>query len=335
MGTGGSSATGSGGAAGSGQQGGTGGQVDAAPPSRCGFMPDDFGSSVSSTASAEVIWARVEQFLDDASGPPPANLPPQASAALAAQEAMAILDGHFAAGTEARGLVRFLTTWLRVPNLDAGPSAAHTWSMKLLDPNATLTTLLADPTGEPHRIGILTDRQVLAARPPISPRGNWMVDVLFCQGMVPPPPPSLPVSPPPAMGVTHRQWLENSVSPPACKSCHNLMDPPAYSLEHFDATGNYRDIDNGGVVDSSGTIDSLMLSFTSIEDLAPKLATSCAVAQCFAKEVMTDAYGMRSSPTMPAFTADEANHVANAFANSNFSIRALVKAIVQTPSFLQ
>src|SRR5258708_25162623 len=126
-----------------------------------------------------------------ASSPRPVNLPPQASATLAAQEAMAILDGHLAAGTEARGPLRFLTTWVNVPNLDAAPSSAHTWSVKLLDPNATLTTLLAGPTGEPHRIGILTHQQLLVARPTITRRGLWMTRALQCTD-VPPSPPNVP-----------------------------------------------------------------------------------------------------------------------------------------------
>ncbi len=123
------------------------------------------------------------------------------------------------------------------------------------------------------------------------------------------------------------------------------MDTPAFSLEHFDAMGNYRDLDNGKPVDSSGTlINPPMLTFTSFDDFGPNLAVSCPVAQCLTKLVMVDAYaahmpgyGLSASLTsmnLP-FTAEEANHVANAFANSNFSIRELVKAIVGTPSFLR
>jgi hypothetical protein len=53
---------------------------------------------------------------------------------------------------------------------------------------------------------------------------------------------------------------------------------------------------------------------------------------------MMDAFvasGFGRSGQYPFFTPEEANHVANAFANSNFSIRELVKAIVRTPSFLR
>jgi hypothetical protein len=249
--------------------------------------------------------------------------------------ATSILDSHVTNNTEAPGLVRFLTTWLKVYPADAGVSAAHTWGIKLIDPSATLTTLLAGPTGDPHRIGILTDPQVLAARPKISLRGQWMAAKLLCTA-IPDAPVGVQALPPRAAGVTERQALASNVSSPLCANCHNPLDPAGDSLGHFDAMGNYRDLDNGSPVDSSGTLQSPfpMLKFTSILDLAPQLAVSCPVAQCFAELVMTDAFAVAPGSMNP-FTAEEMNHVANAFANSNFSIRELVKAIVGTPSFLQ
>jgi hypothetical protein len=304
-----------------------------------------------------VVWQRIHQFLDDSPSFPSDPLPAQPTAAWAAAQASSILDDHFTNGTEALGLVRFLRAWLNVSAGDAGPSVGDIWSVKLLDPSATLTTLLAGPTGDPHRIGILTDPQVLTAYGPISPRGAWMTANLACFP-IPPPPPGTGAVPPLAAGMTERQWLESDLNDPACASCHNLMDPLGFSLEHFDAMGNYRDLDNGSPVDSSGITDTChqreggtcvlrgplpVLTFTSILDLAPQLAVSCPVAQCFARLAMSDAFSVplaisransTPSPNLP-FTQEEVNHVANAFADANFSIRALVKAIVGSPSFLR
>jgi hypothetical protein len=332
----------SGGAGSSGASGGVaasnGGSaaVDAEAKSRCGFAPD-LGSSSAPTPSAagNVVLTRIFRFLDDTSSVP-VNLPqlPNVTADWAGTQARSILDAHVANMTEAPGLVRFLAKWLNVPVVDGGPSPAHTWSIKLLDPSATLTTLLASPTGEPHRIGILTDPQVLVARASISTRGAWMTENLFCQlgprvpadinQMILPPPP----------GTTERQWLGQSVNNPVCAGCHSLFDPFGFSLNHFDSLGNYRDTDNGGAVDSSGATRSPMLTFASIDDLAPQLAVSCPVAQCFASLVMNDAFAASGLAILP-FTSDEVNHVANAFADSSFSIRELVTAIVETPSFLK
>jgi hypothetical protein len=279
------------------------------------------------------VLSRILQFLDDAQTlPATRGLPTSTTPAWAAEQAMAVLDEHFKAGTEAPGLVRFLTNWLKLP-VKAGVdvAAAHTWALRLVDPAATLSTLLADPTGQPHRLGILTDPQVLAARSTITTRGEWIEENLFCTS-VPAPPPNLPAEPPATTTMTDRQRLEASLSSPSCTGCHRLTDPTGDALEHFDQAGNYRTTDSGMPVDSAASIDQPMqLSFQSFDDLAPALATACPVAQCFSKAVVSDAFGTSSL----SFSDDDVNHVANAFADQGFSIRALVTAIVETPAFLR
>jgi Protein of unknown function (DUF1588)/Protein of unknown function (DUF1585) len=308
---------------------GEGGATDTVVSARCGFEPDLPSIATAASASSAVVASRIDHFLDDTTAAATGALPAQPSAAWAADRALSILDAHLAAKTEAPGLVRFLTHWLAAPSGAAPLKAPHTWSMKLLDPNATLSTLLAAPTGEPHRLGILTDKEVLALRPAIPLRGTWMTTHLFCQA-VPPPPANVPASDPNVAGVTRREKQENTVSAPTCQACHQLIDPPGDSLEHFDALGNYRELDGGQAVNSAASIAAPPLSFDGFEALAPQLAESCVVAQCFAQQLMADSNGEKL-----AFTAQETNHVANAFANSGFSIRELVKAIVTTPTFLR
>ena len=320
-----SGGTGSGGSAVSSE----GGEAPTTAPGRCGFEPDLADPGVAATASSAVVAARIDHFLDDTTAAAAGALPSKPTAAWAAERAMSILDAHLQAKTEAAGLVRFLTHWLAVP-ANADPlTAPHTWSMKLLDPQATLSTLLAEPTGQPHRFGVLTEKDVLAARPTITGRGKWMVSHLFCQE-VPPPPPGVPAITPGTTGVTRREKLDGSVSSPSCQACHGVIDPPGDSLEHFDAVGNYRDLDAGQAVDSAATIAEPKFSFDDFEALAPQLAESCAVSQCFTQQLLAD-----SNSENLAFTAEETNHVANVFANANFSIRELIKAVVTTPTFLR
>jgi hypothetical protein len=308
---------------------GAGGESPSGPTSRCGFEPELPQTPVGATASSQVIAARIQRFLDDSDGAPAAALPTRPTAAWAADEAMALLDAHLAAGTEAPGLTRFLSHWLAVPASAGQLDAPHTWSVKLLAPSATLATLLADPTGAPHRLGILTDAEVLKVRPTITGRGLWMMEHLFCTE-VPASPPNVGALPSVPQGITRRQQLESAVSPAACQACHQLMDPAGYALEHFDALGTYRDQDGGEAVDSTGTIMPLMLSFDAFDALAPQLADSCEVAQCFARTLANDA-----TATPLPFGSAEQNHIANVFADSGFSIRELVKAIVTSPSFLE
>ena len=39
-----------------------------------------------------------------------------------------------------------------------------------------------------------------------------------------------------------------------CASCHKIMDPIGFSLENFDATGAWRDLDGTKPVDAKGTL---------------------------------------------------------------------------------
>jgi hypothetical protein len=316
-------------------QGGSNGTgiIDPAAESRCGFMPEAEPSANATFGSTADVLARLQMFLEDASTAPPVGLPPKPTADFIAAQAMAMLDAHLAAKTEAPGLVRFLATWLALPKTVTDPKSPHSWSLQLLDPRATLSSLLADPTGKPHRFGVLTDPEVLAARSHTVARGYWMMSQLFCTPVPPPPPGVPPLDPTMLKGTTNREKLEEAVAAPTCQSCHQLMNPAGESLENYDAMGNYREVDNGAPVDASGSIPAEALTFTSFEDLAPQLATSCDVAQCFSSFLMKDALAAPAGTT--PFTNEELNHVANAFANSGFSIRELVKAVVTSPSFMR
>jgi hypothetical protein len=311
-------------------------QVDAGPP-RCAFGSDAGTTGSGPTAPEDVVLGRIFQFLNDSHDIPSGIAVAQVTPAWAATVAAGILDDQFTRGAEARGLARFLSSWLNVrADSDAGLPAARTWARKLLEPNATLTTLFAGPTSDPHRKGIFTDQQVLSLRSDISVRGYWFYTHLFCGDPLLHPP-GIPASQPPKPGSTRRQARETEVASPLCMACHKAIDPPGFSLEHFDALGNYREMDNGQPVDSAGTVTSPtpMLTFTSIDDLAPQLATSCLVARCLSRSVMIDAFAVAPGTATLPFSDQEVDQVATAFSNSNFSIRELVKAIVSTPSFLR
>jgi len=144
-------------------------------------------------------------------------------------------------------------------------------------------------------------------------------------------------------GLTRREYLRLITANSPCNSCHQFIDPLGASLEHFDAFGEYRDVDNGKPVDSSGIFPDASSSlgpfpFASFDDLAPKFGSSCEVARCFAAAMFSDA--LNAGPliefgTVSPYSGDELDYVANRFADANFSLRELVKAIVESPTFLR
>ena len=109
-----------------------------------------------------------------------------------------------------------------------------------------------------HRGGLLRQASVLtvtsyATRTSPVIRGKWILENLL--GTPPPPPPAnvpsldgsvisekLPI----------RERLAAHRDKAACASCHELIDPPGFALENFDAVGRWRTLEAGQPVDASG-----------------------------------------------------------------------------------
>ena len=88
-------------------------------------------------------------------------------------------------------------------------------------------------------------------------RGRWLLEAVF--GTPPPgPPPDVP--PLPERGeddapASMRERLERHRRNPACASCHRLIDPPGFLLEHYDAIGGWRTVtETGHPVDAVGAL---------------------------------------------------------------------------------
>ena len=92
---------------------------------------------------------------------------------------------------------------------------------------------------------------------PIEPRpyfaARWVLANLLGTPPPPPPPnvPALEDEKPGTKAPTLREQMSAHRANPVCASCHTLIDPAGFALEHFDAIGRWRDRD-----DSWNTIDS-------------------------------------------------------------------------------
>jgi hypothetical protein len=114
------------------------------------------------------------------------------------------------------------------------------------------------------RRGLLGKGSILAVSshpertmPPI--RGKTVMQIFL--GVSPPnPPPNVPDLPKQAGTVhggvkpTMRQQLESHRKVEPCASCHKIMDPIGFSLENFDAIGQWRATDNGSPIDAAGQL---------------------------------------------------------------------------------
>ncbi|MCA9717796.1 MAG: DUF1588 domain-containing protein, partial [Myxococcales bacterium] len=147
----------------------------------------------------------------------------------------------------------------------------------------------------PTRRGYLTSGVFLATNghpDKTSPtrRGKFIVERILC-GVVPPPPPDVELSLPeaPEGEATRREVLEAHRSAPACKSCHEIMDPVGFAFEHYGPLGERRELDNGLPVDASGEFRGQ--GFQDAQDLIPLLRDASGVGRCLVQHAYRNAIG--------------------------------------------
>ncbi len=195
------------------------------------------------------------------------------------------------------------------------------------------------PPDEPRR-GVLGHGSVLTATSApnrTSPvvRGQWLMQSLL-GAKIPSPPPgaeadlSAEASESEGLaGDTVRARLELHRANPTCAGCHGIMDPLGLALENFDLLGRWRDSEAGHRIDASAR----MVDGTALrgpQDLrAALLARSDVFVAAMTERLMTYAMGRElESNDMPVVRA-----VVRAAAREDYTLRALVQAIVASDTF--
>jgi hypothetical protein len=108
------------------------------------------------------------------------------------------------------------------------------------------------------------------------------------------------------------------------------MDPIGFALENFDGIGQWRDKDNGAVIDSSGKLPDGS-SFDGAAGLRQALLTAHKdeFIATFTEKLMTYALGRGIEP----YDRPVMRSVIREAAKENSTIPALINAIVKSPEF--
>lgn len=158
-------------------------------------------------------------------------------------------------------------------------------------------------------------------------RGKFVRTRMLCQA-VPPPPEGVVAS---LEGVTGegsaRERLSAHVEDPACRGCHEIMDPPGFAFEHFDAIGRWRDTENGYPIDPSGNLDGV--PFTDAEGLGAAVAAHPEFPTCVALQWFRHAMGAAETQRQ----LGTVERLGQGFADSNQSLKALVLAFIASDAF--
>lgn len=191
-----------------------------------------------------------------------------------------------------------------------------------------------------QRGGLLTQPSMLAthAFPHLSSpihRGAFVQSQILCNPP-PPPPGDADLNLPPVQGEikTTRQQVEaHTESKEYCAGCHKtIINPPGFAFEHYDALGQWRDLENGEVIDSTGTFFGKYgteFVFTDAVDMIGQIATSQDGQRCYLTQWFR--YGFaRGEQQVDRCTLDEL-HVA--LTGENYNIQELLVALTKTTAF--
>ncbi|MEO8904251.1 MAG: DUF1588 domain-containing protein [Polyangiaceae bacterium] len=331
--TGGDSAGDSAGNAGEASRLGEGGAVSVAgAPNEAGatsYCGVPLVSSPTRTFSAPgTVRRRLQLFVMVPPGATP-PLPAITTREWAGDLAMSMLDAQ--GMISAPGMARFMASVLPGTPIDS------TWGAFFTIRGTTLTDLLTTNAVRSPGSGILTDNAVLGQKElHITARGAFVRAQLLCSPVPPLPPGVMEGVLPPKAGQTRRQQLEEVLQSPACTACHALTDPLGFGLEHFDNVGAYSDLDNGSLIDSSGSLNlnSGLIAFQDANQMGAGLAGSCEVTTCMAQRMLADAEGSAVLSDVGSTDAAKVAAIAVQFANSGGDLRTLVRQVVQSDTFL-
>lgn len=199
------------------------------------------------------------------------------------------------------------------------------------DPERPMTL----PDGQ--RYGVLSHPSVLTTHStsryssPVA-RGSMILDHMVCRP-IPLPDIDIPELPEPVPGQTARERLAQHTDNPACASCHDFIDPMGFSLEAFDAIGQYRtETEYGAPVDDEGALaigDPADGPAVGVRELSNRLLESDAFRSCFVQQWMKL---VLSRP----LTADDRcvqDPLEAKFAASGYDVRTLITETVLSPAF--
>jgi len=137
---------------------------------------------------------------------------------------------------------------------------------------------------------------------------------------------------PAAEANTARERLAPLTQSGQCASCHEAINPIGLGLENFDAVGQWRDTENGAVIDPAGEIDGAGDANGSFDDplgLVDLIANSLTVQQCYSQKLVRFALGRLIGPE-DSCTVDDLKYVAQ---ESGGDIREMLVGMTLTHSF--
>jgi mono/diheme cytochrome c family protein len=190
--------------------------------------------------------------------------------------------------------------------------------------------------GDPRRGGVVTLGAVLAAtsdpnRTSLVKRGKWVLETILAT----PPPPPIPDAAnlkddPEAVQLPLRQRMEKHRTDPNCASCHKRMDPIGFALENYDATGAWRDQDQGKPIDTAAEMPDGRKVNGVLELKKMLWEKKNEFVEGFTEKMLTFALGRG----VEYYDGAVVKNIADACARNDYSMTTLMVEIVKSYPFL-
>lgn len=123
--------------------------------------------------------------------------------------------------------------------------------------------------------------------------------------------------------LTMREKVTQLTSKDACMGCHATINPLGFSLEHYDAVGRYRTVDNNKPIDAQSDYtapDGQVLRLRGPRDLADHAVTSADARRGFVRQLFQQT--VKQAPV--AYGADTLPELDAGFVESGYHIRQLL-----------
>ena len=187
-----------------------------------------------------------------------------------------------------------------------------------------------------NRWGLLGKASVLAVtsypnRTSPTIRGKWLLENILA-APVPPPPPDVNTNLDEAKAArptSVREMLERHRTSPVCGSCHARMDPLGFSLENFDALGQWRATDGESPINASG----VLLDGTSVDGPAALRRALVAQRELFVRAVISRLLTYAIGREMEYYDAPAIRAIARAAAAGDYRWSSTIAALVKSVPF--
>jgi hypothetical protein len=187
-----------------------------------------------------------------------------------------------------------------------------------------------------NRWGLLGKASVLAVtsyptRTSPTLRGKWLLENILAAPVPPPPPNTNTNLDETKLGksTTVREMLEQHRVSPVCASCHARMDPIGFSLENFDAVGQWRTTDGEAPINATG----VLLDGTKVDGPAALRRALVAQKEQFVRTVTGKLLTYAIGREMAYSDAPAIRAIVRAAAADDYRWSSTILAIVKSPPF--